>query len=46
MGGSVSIWKAPLGEGYHFATLVGWVSPGGTTGTWLSSCTLTGSVTG
>jgi hypothetical protein len=46
MGGSVSIWKAPLGEGYNFATLVGWVAPGGTTGTWLASCTLTGSVTG
>lgn len=46
LGGSVSIWKAPLGEGYNFASLVGWVSPGGTTGTWLSSCTLTGSVTG
>lgn len=45
-GGSVTIAKSSLGEGYHYATMVGWVTPGSAAGTWVSASTITGSVVG
>jgi hypothetical protein len=46
MGGSVAIAKGSLPEGYNYATLLGFVSPSGSTGTWLSTCTVTGAIQG
>ena len=44
-GGSASIIKAGLAEGYSYATLIGWVT-GASTGTWLATSTVTGVIAG
>jgi hypothetical protein len=46
MGGSVTISKAGLTEGYNYATMNGWVTPGTAAGTWSSASTVTGSIVG
>jgi hypothetical protein len=46
MGGSVSIAKGSLPEGYNYATLIGWVTPTTTAGSWLATSTVTGAING
>ena len=42
----MSIAKGSLPEGYNYATLIGWVTPTTTAGSWLATSTVTGAING